>query len=445
MKKPLVTAVIPPEAQPGDDITLIGENLHKGDQIEIWQADTGEPERTLGKRRVRRLSSKELICALPKRLLAGPKMIVVVRDKVIHHTAGRFDVIPIIQGLIATQGSEITIKGRGFGPDSHVVIGDMDLVPDHVSSSRMSVTLPQDAALADVLAPTVRAAAPTPPLAAMDPARSTALGHGFEVKRHGLGFPNLVADQRASWGTFLETFGPAQVKQMNRLSTFFFLWAYYALYTSFFEGIGVFQASGLCSGLAALAMERFYDPTDDPPTDSIELELDDDLRKQLTVRMGRILGKQVLIQAYNQCKGGLANIPAALNALQASMAAPKAPENALMLWFLPSGRITERRFMEQLGNAHAVVPCSMTATHNPPLSRWHIPIYDVNMPGRDDVWVEVTQRDGIWHWAHNRDSRFSSDRGMTLATMPLSLFQAPAEFPFSGPFGLTRFIFDMLL
>jgi hypothetical protein len=276
----------------------------------------------------------------------------------------------------------------------------------------------------------------------MDLAEHLEITTRFRPERDGFAFPNAVEDQRASWGTFLETFGAEQVRDMKRFSTFVLLWAYYALYTSFFEGVGIFQASGLCSGLAALSLERFCQ--DGQPANH-DLPLTDEVRGQLTVRMGKILGKQVLIAAYDQCKRGPDNVIRALNTVRASLTAGIKAETAVMLWFLPSGRITQREFMTRLADAHAVVPYGMTIRQDEEMSRWFIPIYDVNKPDRQDIWVEVTHRDGVWSWRHNRDRRFSSERGMTLGTIPLKLFAKPAEFPFSGPFGLSRFLFDMLL
>jgi len=445
--KPKVAQITPGEVSPGDKIEVMGSNFRRGDRVEIWNDMRNEREKRLSKRPTKWVSSEMLRLTIPKKTSSGPKRLAIVRDDKRYEPDATFAVVPLVRELAVTGGTEITIRGRGFTPDSRVVMGDVDLIPTKAGPSRLAVTLPRDLPLADVLAPTVIAAAAAAPMPAMDvtgpmPAMDVTALSGFQITRDGFSFPNDVEYQSASWGTFVETFGEANVKRAKRLPTFMFLWAYYALYTSFFEGVGPFQASGLCSGLTTLCLERFC--AGESPA-NFELQPTKEVRKQLTMRMGRILGREQLALAYDQCKRGLANVATTLNHLQSSLRNGIQLDTAQMLWFLPSGRITERKFLEKLSFAHSVVPFDITGSQIGAAYEWRIPIYDVNMPGQEDVWVEVEQLGSRWSWRHNRDGRFSSEMGMTLAVMPLTLFQKPAEFPFSGPFGLTRFLFDMLL
>ena len=445
-EEPKVTAITPREVAPGEVIQVVGEGFRKRDRVEIWDATHNQEEKRISKKATKRVSAQELELRLPKRLSGGRKRLVIIRDEGAYPVTASFTVIPVINELVAAEGTELTIRGHGFTPDSRVRIGNVDLVPTKVSLSRLTVTLPRGMSLEDAMALAV--AVPAPPPAprglagpAMDAAPVPLVTTGFDVLRDGFSFVNGVDYQAASWGTFQETFGKANIKRANRLPTFLFLWAYYALYTSFFEGVGIFQASGLCSGLAALCLERFC--AGESP--NIDIELTMDVRKQLTARMGKILGKEVLVAAYEQCKQGLASVPVTLNKMQESLDGGITAGSAQLLWFLPSGRITERKFLEQLSYAHSVVPYGVLFGRDADGARWRIPIYDVNMPRRNDVWVQIEQRDGEWSWFHNQDARYSSEKGMTLAAIPLQLFLKPAEFPFTGPFGLTRFLFDMLL
>ena len=353
-----------------------------------------------------------------------------VRDQeTFYHTEGVFTVLPSISGVIPAEGDSIAITGAGFTSQDEVRVGDLTLAPREVASSRLAIVLPE------------HIAAPSEVSAAREALTLEAAPSSFQVKRDGFSFGNLVEYQMASWGAFAETFGEEQIKRANRLPTFILLWAFYAFYTSFFEGRGLFRASGLCSGLAAFCLERFLQKS---APSNYELQPTSEVRRRLTVQMGKILGREVLALAYEQCTRGLDNIAPTLQRIQSSLRDGLTAENAQLLWFLPSGRITQKRFMEQLSNAHSVVPFDLTSGPEGGVSRWRMAIYDVNMPGREDVWVDVEQEGARWSWRHNCDSRFSSEEGMTLAAIPLQLFLKPAEFPFSGPFGLMGFIFELL-
>lgn len=469
---PRIICVAPDQVQPGDTLTVTGSGFKRGDRVELWDALSGDVERKLTKRFVKRLSAEELEITLPKKISAGPKRLAILRGEQRHMAEVTFTVAPQISELLVQRGTEITIRGQGFAAGSRVLMGEVELIPTRISPTRLTVTLPQDIPLADVQSPRVltpqsvappeglrelpaadvvsRALEALPsearPALAIDLSQPARASSGFHVRRDGFSFANDVSLQAASWSVFAETFGADNIKAASRFSTFIFLWAYYALYTSFFEGVGVFQASGLCTGLAALALERFCYAESSDASPNFALEPTPEIRRQLTVRMGRILGREQLTEAYEQCKRGLANVAPTLSALQASLQGAPHPDTAQLLWFLPSGRITERKFLEKLSAAHSVVPYAFYDERDGNVSRWRILIYDVNMPGREDVWVDVEQQEGDrWWWRHNRDPRFSSETGMTLAAMPLQLFLQPADFPFSGPFGLTRFLFDMLL
>jgi hypothetical protein len=268
------------------------------------------------------------------------------------------------------------------------------------------------------------------------------LASGFEVLRDGFSFANSVGYQVASPEVFEETFGAEQIARCNRLPKRLYLNVFRDFYLAFFQGRGAFQASGLCSGLSAHALERFIQRE---PLPSYTLAPTPEVCRQLTVQMGRILGREILNLAYDQCARGLKNIAPTLQAIQSSFEAGLTLENAQALWFLPSGGIGRKEFVRLLGNAHSVVPYALTSEQDGATNRWQIAIYDVNLPGDGGVRVEVEQQGKTWTWRHNReDWRFSSAAGMTLAAIPLSQFLTPATFPFSGRFGLMGFIYELL-
>ncbi len=425
MNQVTVTSIKPDEARPGERIRVRGSGFRRKDRVEIWDDERNAPEKLLSKSATRWVSAEELSLLLPKRIGSGRKRLVWVGSEGARQaTEGVFTILPFISGVTVGEEGVLTVTGAGLTPQE-VRIGGVMLGAEKIAPSRLAITLSERAAVPEGM-----------PTASADLAAG-----GFQVRRDGFSFGNLVEYQMASWGTFVETFGEEQIKRANRLPTFVLLWAFYAFYTSFFEGRGIFQASGLCSGLAALCLERFLQK--DPPP-NYELQPTAEVRKKLTVQMGKILGREVLTLAYEQCVRGLANIAPTLQQMQSSLQGSLTAENARLLWFLPSGRITQRRFIEQLSNAHSVVPFDLSLSQEGSVFRWRIAIYDVNMPGREDVWVDVEQEGDRWSWRHNRDSRFSSEEGLTLAAIPLSLFLKPAAFPFSGPFGLMGFIFDLL-
>jgi len=379
---PVVAAVVPQQARPGETIVLTGSGLERGDRIEIWDDVSCKLEKLIAKRGTKWLSGESMQAVLPKRgLSGGVKRIAIDREGRSYGTEARFTVAPEVSALYIVEGTELSIRGAGFAPDAHVWLGDLEIIPTRATASRIDLTLPHDVPLADALSPTVTAPA-TRPARAMDVVARVA--SRFQVRRDGFAFGNRADDQAASWGTFLATFGEENIKAARRLPTFLFLWAYYALYTSFFEGVGVFKASGLCSGLASLCLERFCDG---PSPENYPLPLDRESRKELTVRMGKILGREILVTAYDQCKRGLSNIAPTLSAVQAALKDDLREDTAQLLWFLPSGRITERKFMEQLADAHSVVPYAIAFEQVGDISRWLIDIYDVNMPGQEDVQV----------------------------------------------------------
>jgi len=436
---PKVRSAIPQQARPGEIVVLAGSGLERGDRVELWGEAGDAPEKVVAKRATKWLSPERAQIVLPQSGLSGGlKRVAIERGGRSYPTDGRLTVLPEVSALYVVEGTELSIRGAGFSPDAHVRLGDVEVVPTRATASRLDITLPQDVPLADALSPSITAPSARP-LLGLDVMGQ--ISSSFRVRQDGFSFGNDPADHMAGWGAFVETFGEEHVRTAQRWPTFLFLWAYYALYTSFFEGVGPFKASGLCSGLAALCLERFCAGAQ---PSSFVLPLDRETRKALTVRMGRILGREILVAAYDQCKRGPANTATTLSAVQAALRDGIRADTAQLLWFLPGGGITERKFMEQLAVAHSVVPYEVAFDQDGDTARWTIAIYDVNMPGREDARVEIRQKGNEWSWSHNRDSRFSSAKGLTLAAIPLRLFQEPAEFPFSGRFGLTGFLFDML-
>jgi hypothetical protein len=277
---------------------------------------------------------------------------------------------------------------------------------------------------------------------------------------------------------------------------------FYAVWYFFLNGtIG----EGMCTGMSAQALLDHLDGVDclGRPWDGT----DTTARRLITLGASRLLSDEVLFGIlYGQCTQEAASIPQAYRAIRGLMASEYNHDEAPILFFLPSGEISDEPedFFELLRSTHAVVPYMIV--ENVPTTvdvagvsvirqADRIYIYDSNQPfapydagisgldneaanalrphpsawdtlpicsttavtpcrqtpgGPDDALTYVAVWDetpGTGDWRFHYDAATNSDAGFTLGVSPLRPFNGESylNLPVESWFGLLNQVVELLL
>lgn len=276
---------------------------------------------------------------------------------------------------------------------------------------------------------------------------------------------------------------------------------FYAVWHYFLNGtIG----EGMCTGMSAQALLDHLDGVDcfGRPWDGT----DTTARRLITLGASRLLSDEVLFGIlYGQCAQEAESIPQAYQAIHGLMASEYNHDEAPILYFLPSGEISDdpALFVELLRTTHAVVPYIIV--ENVPtwvdvagasVSRQahRIYIYDSNQPfapysagllgldneadnalrphpstwdtlplcssttvtpcrqtpvGPDDAvtYVAVWDETGAGDWRFHYDGTLNSEAGFTLGFSPLHPFNGESylNLPVESWFGLLSQVVELLL
>lgn len=453
LTKPWLTDVSPDAAFPGGTLLLSGPRFADTDEVVVGGV-TLNP--TL-------LSDGRLEVTVPEDVGGSRKDVFVRRHDGAESNELQVWVRPRLDSYPSelTPGVVATLRGRGFLSGASVLFDD-EAVPADVTDDRtLSFEVPETGGTgAAERSVTLAVRNPDGYLSDEQTAQlPRVLKNGFEIGVHDFSFDNFKSGS-PSWDTFEETFGALEVwhEQLDPIFGHPILTPlFYAFYHEFLKGEdrgGL--ATGFCTSLASVALDEFWTGSDDTHS---RYTLDAETRRHLTAIHGRLLSKESLTRMHDQSRQGIDRVEQSFRVVENAFQ-HGSRENAPLLFFIPSGAIWDAGYMEGLEESHCVVPTRIqypighdgTDPDGVALYVWdnNHPIGEGEATARN-CRVEFFRQDGEIHFEYydgdrTTNPKFSSQDGLTLGTQTLDEYLlSDVDMPFSGPFGLTRFIVDFLL
>jgi hypothetical protein len=196
------------------------------------------------------------------------------------------------------------------------------------------------------------------------------------------------------------------------------------------------------------------------------VNLNDATRSDLTAIHGRLLSRESLIHFHDQGRQEVVRVAQTYREIEQTFVNGCDRHNAPMLFFIPAGAIWDEGYVDSLGDSHCIAPVrfvypeghpgpSPDGTTDPEGVKLYC--WDCNHPPTDDTAavesencrLEFKRVDGQIHFDYfdgGSGIKFSSEDGITLGMMTNGAYLlSDHDLPFSGPFGLTRFVLDFLL
>jgi hypothetical protein len=196
------------------------------------------------------------------------------------------------------------------------------------------------------------------------------------------------------------------------------------------------------------------------------VNLNANIRASLTAIHGRLLSRESLIHFHDQGRQGVARVLQTYREIEQIFFNGCDRHNAPMLFFIPSGAIWDAGYTDSLSDSHCIVPVRFVYPEGHPgpapdgttdpdgvtLFCWdcnHPPTEDTPAVESQNCRVVFKRVDGQIHYDYfdgGTNLKFSSEDGITLGMMTNGAYLlSDHDLPFSGPFGLTRFVLDFLL
>ena len=207
-------------------------------------------------------------------------------------------------------------------------------------------------------------------------------------------------------------------------------------------------ATGFCTALASLALDRFWTGHDDTFTSVVR---DDAFRREMTAVHGRLLTRESLLSFHDQGRRGNANVETSFRRIESIFDSGGTRETAPILFFVPTGEVWDANYRDRLEDSHCIVPIRVVypiGYDGSSLAGVRIECWDNNHPADPDCYVELRIENGkvLFQYTAAGSLKFDSADGITLTTATLGEFLLrDLSLPFGGPFGLTRFVLDYLL
>jgi hypothetical protein len=282
----------------------------------------------------------------------------------------------------------------------------------------------------------------------------------FKYGQHNLPFNNFT-DGIPDWGTFEDTYGTAEVWH-ELLDPVFghpvMTTAFYLFYEHFLKGkANGGLATGFCTSLASFVADRFWQGRNDTITVT-----KNSIHKMLTGVHGKLLSRESLLHFHDQGQQGVDRVQRTYREIEATFLRGADRNNAPLLFFIPSGAAWDAGYFDRLSDSHCIMPWRFvypegrvplldptgTSTLTDPRGV-EMYCWDCNRADSPNCKLVFFEEGGQIHYDYFADSttkKFSSKDGVTLGMMRLGDYLlADHDLPFSGPFGLTRFVIDFLL
>jgi hypothetical protein len=455
MTRPWITAITPPEAFPGDTLTIRGSRFTANDHVLIGASvlsPTVNPDESIS-------------VNIPLTIGGGEQTMFVRRDDGTESNRINLGIKPELDPFTdpLPQGSTVTLKGRAFLAGATVLLNGGTIPATVAGPTQLSFAVPGTGGTGSA-GGTVSIQVRNPDGRVSNTRTATQpriLEVPFRYGQHNLSFPNF-ADGLPDWGTYEDTFGTAEV--MHELLDPIFghpvlTAAYFGFYKYFLAGTangGL--ATGFCTSLASLVADRFWLGRVDTP--AIQKA---DVQKMLTGVHGKLLSRQSLLTFHDQGREGVDRVERTYHEIEATFLRGADRQNAPLLFFIPSGDVWDSGYTDKLGKSHCVMPYrfvypaghpapQLTADGSSTLSDpdgVDLFVWDCNNPESPNCKLHFHREGGKINFDYLPDSttpEFKTEDGITLGMMRHGDYMlADHDLPFSGPFGLTSFVIDFLL
>lgn len=457
--RPWLTEVVPEYVFPGDTLTLTGSRFTPSDRVHVGSHALPPTVN----------ADESISVTIPDTIEGGEKTVVVRRPDGTESNRLRLWVKPQLQPFdaVVAPGATVRLTGRAFLTGASVIL-DGAAVPTTVSSrTALTFEVPGTGGGGSTEHTVqVRVRNPDGNLSNIRTATvPRILEIPFRFPDHALNFSNFAAGS-PSWSTYEDTYGAAEIYR-ELLPVFghpVLTAAFYGFYHYFLKGEdngGL--ATGFCTSLTAKVLDELWTGSTDTFS---RINLNASTREEFTAIHGRLLSRESLIHFHDQGRQGVARVAQTYREIEQTFRNGCDRHNAPMLFFIPAGAVWDAGYIDGLGSSHCIAPIrfvyppghpgpspdGMTDPDGVTLYCW-----DCNRSPSDDTAAAESENcrlvfkrvDGQIHFDyHNGGSgvQFSSEDGVTLGMMTNGAYlHADHDLPFSGPFGVRRFVLDFLL
>jgi hypothetical protein len=455
LTRPWLSELSPVQAFPGDRVTLRGSRFTANDRVLVGTAvlvPVVNPDESIS-------------ITVPAGIAGGEKAVFVRRQDGTESNRLSLAVKPQLNAITSAlnPGATVTLTGNAFLAGASVLVEGAANPATRVTSTQIDFRMPgTGGAGSGGGTATVQVRNPD---GLVSNARTAQIPRILEVPfrfgAHNLSFNNFD-DGVPSWGTYEDTFGAAEVWH-ELLDPIFghpvLTAAYYAFYHHFLKGEGNGGlATGFCTSLASLVADRFLQGRTDTPT--IQKA---DVHTLLTAVHGKLLSRESLIHFHDQGREGVSRVERSYRDIEATFLRGTDQNNAPLLFFIPSGAIWDEGYFDKLSDSHCVFPYRFVYPSGRPAPALtpdgsstttdpdavELFVWDCNHATSENCKLVFRRSDGQIKFDYFDDStspQFTSEDGVTLGVMTNGQYLlADHDLPFSGPFGLTRFVIDFLL
>lgn len=452
LEAPWIVSITPIIGFPGEEIVVNGENFVR--KSKVHYAKPGVPPSAGRVLKTDYLTDKKLKFSIPVDTQHSENHLYVVTpdndtsNSVPFHVRPKLDIIEIDGTPVnsVSPGDVINIRGKAFSSEASVYFREGWLSPDSVEGNHTIIlTLPTIEG-EDVGGVTHIKVQNEDELESdeVELRILPALDSGFRANSDGYAFENF-SHGSPSWETFRSTFGTEEIIGQAFIHPVL-LGAFYIFYKKYLNGD---LEGAYCTGISGTSLRRFHSggsnlyeayssSTASPPP------IPGDLMREFVVAQGRLLSKELITHYADQGQEGIDRIAITIRDIEADFCDRRGVSTARTLSFIPSGNVWSSEYYDRLMRSHCVVPTRIVyPDESRSLNGAKLYVYDSNYKGDDSRVIELFEMNGKLHFRYH--DTFSSEDGFTLGTANLKFsLLDDVDLPFSGLFGVTRFILDLV-
>ena len=455
LTRPWLNETVPSEVFPGDSIILRGSRFSSNDRV-IVGSHTLVP--TIN-------ADESITVTVPMNIAGGDKPIYVRRQDGTESNRRTVWIKPQLATFSSAlaPGTTVTLSGRAFLGGASVLVDGASNPATLSSATQLTFDMPGTGGIGTSGGSvTLQVRNPDGMVSNSRMAQiPRILEIPFRFGSHNLSFSNF-RDGVPDWGTYEDTFGTAEVWHELLDPVFghpILTAAFYGFYHYFLKGeTNGGLATGFCTSLASLVADRFWQGHSDTPTIQ-----KGDVHKLLTAVHGKLLSRESLIHFHDQSRDGISRVEQTYREIEVTFLRGCDRNNMPILFFIHSGAIWDEGYIDGLSDSHCVMPyrfmypvgrpapqltADSTSTSTNP-HQVELYVWDCNHPNSANCRLVFTDNGGridFEYFADSTSPKFSSQDGVTLGMMTNGKYLlSDHDLPFSGPFGLTRFVIDFLL
>lgn len=454
LSRPFITEIEPAYVFPGNKITISGTSFVKGDKVVMENA--GVLKATVN-------PDESITVTVPSKMPGGRHVVRVIRaaDKVYSNPFSVW-VKPRINKVpeMLIPGEMMPVTGQGFLPGAVVLINGKAASSPTVTTGAVAFLVPKDAAHVQAADWLIQVRNPDGMLSnTVSTKKAVELGIPFRYGIHNFAFGNFSIGV-PDWQTFYETFGKSevifQVIKQPALTG-----AFYWFYQKYLKGVdkkGL--ATGFCTALSSMVADKFWKGDTDAFTTPRSK-----LHAKFTAIHGRLLSRESLIHFHDQSRKGIAMVEKTARAIETVFRKGCDAHQAPLLFFIPSGAIWDKAYFKKLSSTHCIMPykfqypaghkgAKLNAQHSTTVNDLHdvrMYCWDCNHPQNPDCYIRFRKENGVLHFDYHveglpEEIKVSSIDNITLGNMSNGAYlYSDHDMPFTGAFGLKKFVIDFLL